>query len=80
MTATHLRYRRSLKRTRSTHAIAEFFQEYPQFIDCEFTFTGDSVTIFAKQPKADLAEICEIAGFDLVVDGSERSLRCLNLH
>jgi hypothetical protein len=68
MTATQLRYRRYLKQTRSTRAIAAFFREYPQFRDCEFTFTDRSVTIFAKQPNADLADICEIAGFDLVVD------------
>ena len=75
MTATHLRYRRYLNRTRSTYAIAEFFQKYPQFSDCEFNFSGKSVTIFAKHPKAYLAGICEIAGFDLVVDGP-----ALNLH
>jgi len=40
MTATQLRYRRHLKQTRSTIAIAEFFREYPQFNDCEFSFTG----------------------------------------
>jgi hypothetical protein len=31
MTATQLRYRRYLKQTRPTLAIAEFFREYPQF-------------------------------------------------
>jgi hypothetical protein len=56
MTATQLRYRRYLKQTRSTFAIAEFFGEYPQFTDCEFTFTLRSVTIFAKEPSADLAD------------------------
>ena len=66
MTATQLRHRRYLKQTRSTLAIAEFFREYPQFTDCEFTFTGRSVAIFAKEPNADLADICEIVGFDLV--------------
>jgi hypothetical protein len=75
MTATHLRYRRYLSRTSSTYAIAEFFREYPQFSDCEFNFCGNSVTIFAKHPKADLADICEISGFELVVDGP-----ALNLH
>ena len=58
--ATQLRYRRYLKQTRSTLAIAAFFREYPQFNDCEFTFTGRSVTIFTNEPNADLADICEI--------------------
>ena len=80
MTATQLRYRRYLKQTRSTLAIAAFFREYPQFNDCEFTFTGRSVTIFANEPNADLADICEIAGFDLVVDGPDLTPRYLNLH
>jgi UbiA prenyltransferase family len=80
MTATQLRYRRHLKRTRSTLAIAEFFREYPQFTDCEFALTGRSVTIFAKEPNADLANICDIAGFDLDVDGPDPAPRCLNLH
>jgi hypothetical protein len=40
MTATHLRYRRYLNRTRSTDAITEFFREYPQFSDCEFNCSG----------------------------------------
>jgi hypothetical protein len=80
MTATQLRYRRYLKQTRSTFAIAEFFWEYPQFADCEFTFTGRSVTIFAKEPNADLADICEIAGFNLAVDGPDPAPRYLNLH
>ena len=80
MTATQLRYRRYLKQTRSTLAIAAFFREYPQFTDCEFTFTGRSVTIFANEPNADLADICEIAGFDLVVDGPDATPRYLNLH
>ncbi len=44
-----------------------------------FTFTGRSVTIFAKEPNADLADICEIAGFDLVVDGPDLAPRYLNL-
>ena len=73
MTATQLRDRRYLKQTRSTLAIAAFFREYPQFNDCEFTFTGRSVTIFANEPSADLADICEIAGFDLVVDPTLKS-------
>jgi hypothetical protein len=68
MTATESRHRRYLKQTRSTLAVAEFFREHAQFTDCEFTFTGRSVTIFAKEPNADLAEICEIGGFALVVD------------
>ena len=72
MTATQLRYRRYLKQTRSTLAIAEFFQEYPQF-SSEFTFDNRSVTIFANEPNADLADICEIAGFDLVVDPTLKS-------
>ena len=76
MTATQLRY---LKQTRSTLAIAEFFRAYPQFTDCEFTFTDRSVMIFARQPNAHLADICEIAGFDLLVEGQEPSPRCLNL-
>ena len=80
MTATHLRYRRYLKQTRSTLAIAEFLREYPQFIYCEFTFTDRSVTIFAKAPNADLEDICETAGFDLVVDGADPAPRYLNLH
>jgi hypothetical protein len=80
MTATQLRYRRYLKQTRSTLAIAEFFREYPQFTDCEFTFIGRSVKVFTKEPNADLAGICEIAGFDLVVDRSDPTPRCLNLH
>ena len=80
MTATQLRYRRYLKRTRSILAIAEFFRECPQFTDCEFALTGRSVTIFAKEPNADLADICEIAGFDLVVDGPDPAPRYLNLH
>jgi hypothetical protein len=80
MTATQLRYRRYLKQTRSTLAIAEVFREYPQFADCEFTFTGRSVTIFAKEPNADLADICEIAGLYLVVDGRDPAPRYLNLH
>jgi hypothetical protein len=56
MTATQLRCRRYLKQTRSTLAIAEFFREYPQFTDCEFTFTGRSVAIFAKEPKLGIAD------------------------
>jgi hypothetical protein len=80
MTATQLRYRRYLKQTRSTLAIAEFFREYPQFTDCEFTFTGRSVTIFSNEPNADLADICAIAGFDLVVDGPGLAPRYLKLH
>ena len=71
MRATRLRYRRYLKQTQSTLAIAEFYREYPQFTDCEFTFTSRAVAIFAKEPNADLANICEIAGFDLVVDGPD---------
>jgi len=39
-----------------------------------------SVTIFAKEPNADLANICDIAGFDLVVDGPDPAPRYLNLH
>jgi hypothetical protein len=80
MTATQLRYRRYLKQRRSTLAIAEFSREHPQFTDCEFTFTGRSATIFAKEPNADLADICEITGFDLVVDGPDPAPRYLNLH
>jgi hypothetical protein len=80
MTAIQLRYRRHLKQTRSTLAIAEFFREYPQFTDCEFAFTSRSVTIFAKKPNADLADICEIAGFDLVVECPDPAPRYLNLH
>jgi hypothetical protein len=80
MTATQSRYRRYLKQTRSTLAVAEFFREHPQFTDCEFTFTGRSVTIFAKEPNADLADICQIGGFDLVVDGLDPAPRYLNLH
>ena len=80
MTATHLRYRRYLKQTRSTLAIAEFFRECPQFADCEFTFTDRSVTIFANEPNADLEDICEIAGFDLVVDAPDPMPHYLNLH
>ena len=75
-----MRHRRYLKQTRSTLAIAEFFREYPQFTDCEFIFTDRSVTIFAKEPKPDLADICEVAGFDLVVDGPDPAPRYLNLH
>ena len=48
MTATQLRYRRYLKQTRSTLAIAELFREYPQFTDCEFTFTARSVTLASE--------------------------------
>ena len=80
MTATQLRYRRYLRQTRSTLAITQFFREYPQFTDCEFTFTGRSVTIFANEPDADLADICEIARFELVVDGPDPAPRYLNLH
>ncbi len=80
MTATQLRYRRYLKQTRSTLAIAEFLREYPRFTGCEFTFVGRSVTIFAKEPNADLADICEIAGTDLVVDGPDPAPHYLNLH
>ena len=80
MTATQLRYRRYLKQTRSTLAIAERFRKYPEFTDCEFAFTGRSVTIFAKEPNAGLAGTCEIAGFDLVVDRPDPALRYLNLH
>ena len=80
MTAAQLRCRRYLKQTRSTLALAEFFREYPQFTDCGFTFTGSSVTIFAKEANPDLADICEIAGFDLVVDGPDPAPRYLNLH
>jgi hypothetical protein len=80
MTATQLRYRRYLKQTRSALVITEFLREYPQFTDCEFTFTDRSVTIFAKELNADLADICEIAGFDLVVDGPDPAPRYLNLH
>jgi hypothetical protein len=80
MTATQLRYRRYLKRARTTLAIAEFFREHSQFADCELTFTGRSVTIFAKEPNANLAGICEVAGFDLVVDGPDPAPRYLNLH
>jgi hypothetical protein len=69
MTATQLRYRRYLGQKPSTLAIAEFFRKHPQFADCEFAFTSRSVTIFAKEPNADLADICESAGFDLVVEG-----------
>ena len=72
--------RRYLKQTRATLAIAEFFREYPQFTDCEFTFTSRSVTIFAKEPNANLADICEIAEFDLVVDGPDPAPGYLNLH
>jgi hypothetical protein len=56
MTATELRYWRYLKQSHSTLAIAEFFREYPQFTGCEFAFAGRSVTIFAKEPNADLAD------------------------
>jgi len=80
MTATQLRYLRYFKQTRSTLAIADFFREYPQFSDCEFTFTDRSVTIFAKEPNADLADICEIVGFELVVDEPDPAPRYLNLH
>ena len=80
MTATQLRYRRYLKQTRSILAIAEFFRKHPHFTDREFTFTGRSVTIFAKEPNADLADICEIAGFDLVVDEPDPVPRYLKLH
>jgi hypothetical protein len=38
------------------------------------------VTIFAKEPNADLADICEIAGFDLVVAAPDPAPRYLNLH
>ena len=79
MTATQLRCRRYLKQTRSTLAIVAFFREYQQFNNCEFTFTARSVTIFAKEPNADLADICEIAGFDLVVDEPDPTPCCLNL-
>ena len=72
MTATQLRYRRYLKQTHSTLAIAEFFREYPPFTACQFTLTGRSVAIFANEPNADLADVCEIAGFDPVVDGPVR--------
>jgi hypothetical protein len=61
MTATQLRYRRCLKQARATLAMAEFCREYRRFTDCEFTFTGRSVTTFAKEPNADLADICETA-------------------
>jgi hypothetical protein len=80
MTATQLRYRRYLEQKPSSLAIAEFFRKHPQFADCEFAFTSRSVTIFAKEPNADLADICEIAGFDLVVDGPDPAPRYLNLH
>ena len=80
MTATQLRYRRYFKQTHSTLAIAAFFREYPQFTDCEFAFNDRSVTIFAKAPNADLADGCEIAGFELVVDGPDPAPRYLNLH
>jgi hypothetical protein len=80
MTATQLRYRRYFKQTHTTLTIAEFFREYPQFSDCEFTFSDRSVTIFAKEPNADLADICEIAGFELVVDEPNPAPRYLNLH
>jgi hypothetical protein len=80
MTTTQLRYRRYLKQTRSTLAIAEFFREYPQFADCEFNFTDRSATIFAKEANADLEHICAIAGFDPVVDGPDPAPRYLNLH
>lgn len=80
MTATQLRYRRYLKQTHSTLAIAEFFRENPHVTDCEFTLTGRSVTIFAKEPNADLEDICETAGFDLVVDAADPAPRYLNLH
>ena len=80
MTATQLRYRRYLKQTRSALTIAEIFREYPQFIDYEFAFTERSVTIFTKEPNADLADICEIAGFDLVVEGPDPAPCYLNLH
>jgi hypothetical protein len=80
MTATQFRYRSYLMQARSTLAIAEFFREYPQFSACEFTLTGHSVTIFAKEPNADLAGVCEIAGFDLVVDRPDPASRYLNLH
>jgi hypothetical protein len=80
MTATQLRDRRYLKQTRSAFAIAKFFREYPRFRDCEFTFADRSVTIFAKQPNADLADICGIARFELVVDGPDPAPRYLNVH
>jgi hypothetical protein len=80
MTATQLRYRRYLKQTHSTLAIAVFFREYPQFADCEFTFTDRSVTIFANEPNADLGDICDIAGFELVVDGPDPTPRFRDLH
>jgi hypothetical protein len=79
MTAMQMRYRRYLKQTRSTLAIAEFFRECPQFADCEFTFTDRSVTIFANEPNADLADICDIAGFEIVVDQSGPAPRFRNL-
>jgi hypothetical protein len=62
MTATQLRYRRYLEQKLSTLAIAEFFRKHPQFADCEFAFTSRSVTIFANDPNADLADICESGG------------------
>jgi hypothetical protein len=80
MPATQLRYRRYLKQTHSTLAIPEFFREYPQFTDCEFTFTSRAVTIFATEPNADLVNICEIAGLDLVVDVPDPAPRYLNMH
>jgi hypothetical protein len=80
MAATQLRYRRYLERKLSTLAIAEFLRKHPQFADCEFEFTRRSFTIFAKKPNADLADICESAGFDLVVDGPDPARRNLNRH
>jgi hypothetical protein len=80
MTATQRRYRRYLEQKLSTLAIAEFFRKHPQFADCEFAFTSRLVTIFTKEPNADLADICESAGFDLVVDGPDPAPRNLNLH
>ena len=65
MTATQLRYRRYLKQTRATLAIAEFFRERPQLTDCEFTLSGGSVTIFTKEPDVVLAKSQKAALFML---------------
>jgi len=43
-------------------------------------FHRRSVTIFAKERNADLADGCEIAGFNLVVEASDPTPRYLNLH
>jgi len=73
-------YWRYFMQVRSSLAVAEFFRTYPRFRDCEFTCTDRSVTIFAREPDPDLEDICEAAGFDLVVEDIDPTHGHVSLH